>query len=72
MKDQLPIILIVDQDESGLGQIRYELKKHFTVTTATDPTEAESILGQYMVQCVVCDTYLDEASGIDFLRKVSY
>lgn len=66
----LPTILIVDENQQELERLADSLDGHFDVKTASNLTDAESMLEQYMVHAILCELQIQGASGIDFLTKV--
>ncbi|TVZ40514.1 two-component system response regulator HupR/HoxA [Alteromonadaceae bacterium 2753L.S.0a.02] len=68
--NNLPTILVVDDEVRGLETLRRTLEEDFEVKTAATTTEAEKILQDEWVQIILCDQRMPETTGVEFLTHV--
>ena len=66
--DELPTVLIVDDDELVLRGLARALKAQFSVTTAPAVEDAIELLQSVTFSAVVSDMDLPDGTGIDVLR----
>ncbi len=70
MEDNLPVVLIVDDEPRSLEALRRTLDEEFQVLTAVSAEAARTIMESEFVQIVLCDQRMPGGSGIDFLKLV--
>ena len=64
-------ILIIDDEELLLANLRLILKKHAThVFTALDASEGHKILREQDIHCVICDISMPGMTGVELIKKV--
>lgn len=63
-------LLLLDDDENHLSQLKAALSDEFNVITATQPNMAFRLLGQSSADLLVVDLNMPEVSGLDVLRVV--
>jgi two-component system, NtrC family, response regulator HupR/HoxA len=68
--NNLPTILIVDDEPRSLETLRRILEEDFDVKTAVTVGEAEGILQQEWVQIILCDQRMPDVTGVEFLKQV--
>jgi PAS domain S-box-containing protein len=64
-------ILVIDDNTAWAQLICDQLEQSdatFSMTTATGATEAQSVLSNTSVDCIVCDYYMPKMNGIEFLE----
>lgn len=66
----VPTVLIVDDEVQGLESLACILDKEFDVKVAANTDDAERILQQEWVQIILCDQYLSDVNGAEFLKRV--
>jgi two-component system response regulator HupR/HoxA len=66
----LPIILVVDDEKQSQEALRRVLSDEFRVLTASNASEAESVLETENVHAILCDQRMPGTQGVDFLRAV--
>ena len=70
MADQLPTILVVDDEPHSVAAMRMALEDDFTVLEAADAAEAWELMEQHWVQVVVSDQRMPGKTGIELLTEV--
>ncbi len=68
--NNLPTILVVDDEVRGLESLQRILDDEFDVKTASTVAEAERILQQEWVKIILCDQRMPDTSGVEFLKQV--
>ena len=66
----LPVVLLVDDELRSLEAMRRTLEEDFDVLTASDTTQARALLEQHTVAVILCDQRMPGQTGIDFLKEV--
>ena len=66
----LPIILVVDDERQSQEALRRVLSDEFRVLTASNATEAETVLSSEMVHAILCDQRMPGTQGVEFLKSV--
>ena len=67
--NQLPSILVIDDELRSVESLERILEEDFTVNTATSIVEAEKILSSEWIQIILCDQRMPDMTGVDFLKK---
>ena len=70
MADNLPVVLIVDDEVRSLEALRRTLEEEFLVLCCGGADEAREIMEREFVQIVLCDQRMPGQSGIEFLKLV--
>ncbi len=70
MTDNLPTILIVDDEIRSLEALERNLADHFDVRTAADMEKAREILATDWVRIIMCDQRMPHMTGVQFLKQV--
>jgi two-component system response regulator HupR/HoxA len=68
--NDLPTVLIVDDEVRGLEALQRILLDDFDVKTASNVEDAEKILEHEWVQIILCDQRMPDMTGVEFLKKV--
>lgn len=68
--NDLPVVLVVDDEVRSLETLRRTLEEDFQILTADSAREAEAILKRDWVQVILCDQRMPEMTGVEFLRNV--
>ena len=68
--NDLPTVLIVDDEVRGLEALQRILLDDFDVKTASNVEDAEQILEREWVQIILCDQRMPDMTGVEFLKKV--
>jgi two-component system, NtrC family, response regulator HupR/HoxA len=66
----LSTILIVDDEVRSLESLKRNLSDSFEVKTATNTTEAKSILEKEWIKIILCDQRMPDLTGVEFLITV--
>lgn len=66
----LPIVLVVDDEVRSQEALRRVLGEDFEVLTASNASEAESLLESEMVHAIMCDQRMPGRPGVEFLKTV--
>ncbi|NFV80265.1 sigma-54-dependent Fis family transcriptional regulator [Magnetospirillum aberrantis SpK] len=66
----LPIILVVDDERQSQEALRRVLSDEFRVLTASNASEAETVLSSEMVHAILCDQRMPGTQGVEFLKSV--
>jgi len=64
-------VLIIDDNVAWTQLIRDQLEQSdpmFSIKTATGATEAQSVLSDTSINCIVCDYYMPNMNGVEFLE----
>ncbi len=67
MSENLPTVLIVDDEVRSLEALERNLSDDFDVKTAATVAEAEAILNDEWVQIILCDQRMPDMTGVEFL-----
>ncbi|TVO59367.1 sigma-54-dependent transcriptional regulator [Denitromonas halophila] len=70
MSQNLPTVLVVDDEVRSQEALRRTLEEDFTVFTAASAEAAAAIMAREWVQIVLCDQRMPGASGVQFLAEV--
>ena len=70
MSENLPTILIVDDEIRSLEALERNLADDFEVKTASTIEMAEQILEDEYVQIIMCDQRMPDLTGVQFLKQV--
>lgn len=70
MSDNLPTVLIVDDEVRSLEALERNLADQFDVKTAATTAEARKILQREWVQIILCDQRMPDETGVQFLQEV--
>ena len=68
--DDLPLVLVVDDEQRSQEAIRRTLDEDFRVLTASDAEAARGLLERQSVSVILCDQRMPGLSGVDFLKEV--
>ncbi len=68
--NELPTILVIDDEVRSLESLERILCLDFDVKTAADIATAEEILQNEWVQVILCDQRMPNTSGVEFLKTV--
>lgn len=70
IEQQLPSILVVDDDQKSVDTLKRVLKRQFTVFTATSAADAKEILRFEYIQIILSDHRMPEETGVALLIYV--
>ncbi len=70
LDDDLPLVLLVDDEVRSLEAMRRTLDEDFRILTADETDTARELLGRHAVSVVVCDQRMPGQTGIQFLKEV--
>ncbi|MBI3146984.1 MAG: sigma-54-dependent Fis family transcriptional regulator [Betaproteobacteria bacterium] len=68
--EELPLVLIVDDEQRSLETLRRTLEEEFRVVVAASAEDALRVLESEFVQVVLSDQRMPNMSGVEFLRRV--
>jgi len=68
--DDLPLVLLVDDEVRSLQAMRRTLDEDFRILTASDTDEARELLERHSVSVILCDQRMPGCSGVVFLKQV--
>ena len=68
--EELPLVLIVDDEQRSLETLRRTLEEEFRVVVAACAEDALRVLESEFVQVVLSDQRMPNMSGVEFLRRV--
>jgi len=68
--DDLPVVLVVDDEVRSQEAMRRTLDEEFQVLTAGDAEAARALLERHRVAVILCDQRMPGQSGVDFLKQV--
>ncbi|WP_088278965.1 sigma-54 dependent transcriptional regulator [Ideonella sp. A 288] len=68
--DDLPIVLVVDDEVRSQEAMRRTLDEDFRILTASDSASARALLERHPVAVILCDQRMPGQSGVDFLKDV--
>jgi two-component system response regulator HupR/HoxA len=68
--DQLPTVLVVDDEVRSQDAIRRTLEEDFAVLTASSASEARVLFEQQSISVVLCDQRMPDVTGVRFLKEV--
>lgn len=64
------IVLVVDDEVRSQEALRRVLSEEFEVLSASSAAEAEVLLENEMVHCILCDQKMPDCTGVNFLTTV--
>ncbi|MGX9353130.1 sigma-54-dependent transcriptional regulator [Shimia sp. W99] len=70
MSENLPTILLIDDEEHSLAAMRMALEDDFECLTATGADAAKALMEEHFVQVIFCDQRMPGKTGVDFLTEV--
>ncbi|MBL0088671.1 MAG: sigma-54-dependent Fis family transcriptional regulator [Ideonella sp.] len=70
LPDDLPLVLLVDDEVRSLQAMRRTLDEDFSILTASDAEQARDLLERHAVAVILCDQRMPGCSGVDFLKQV--
>ena len=70
LTDDLPTVLVVDDEVRSQDAMRRTLDEDFTVFTATSADEARGLLERQPVSVILCDQRMPGQTGVNFLKEV--
>jgi len=68
--EELPLVLLVDDEQRSLETLRRTLEEEFRVVVAASAEDALRVLESEFVQVVLSDQRMPNMSGVEFLRQV--
>jgi two-component system response regulator HupR/HoxA len=68
--DDLPLVLLVDDEVRSQEAMRRTLEEDFGILTASDSYGARDLLERHAVAVILCDQRMPGQSGVDFLKEV--
>ena len=68
--NNLPVVLVIDDEPRSLEALRRTLEDEFQVLTAANAEEGAAVLGREFVHIVLCDQRMPGMSGVEFLKLV--
>jgi two-component system response regulator HupR/HoxA len=68
--DDLPLVLVVDDEVRSQEAMRRTLDEDFRILTASDTEAARSLLERHAVAVILCDQRMPGQTGVDFLKEV--
>jgi two-component system response regulator HupR/HoxA len=68
--DDLPLVLVVDDEVRSQEAMRRTLEEDFHILTASDAQQARVLLQRHPVNVILCDQRMPGQSGVDFLKDV--
>ncbi len=68
--EELPLVLVVDDEQRSLEALRRTLEEEFRVVMAASAEDALRVLESEFVQVVLSDQRMPNMSGVEFLRQV--
>ena len=69
-RDDLPLVLVVDDELRSQEAMRRTLDEDFRVLTAGDTDIARQLISRHEVAVVLCDQRMPGQTGIEFLKEV--
>ncbi|MDO9284611.1 MAG: sigma-54 dependent transcriptional regulator [Aquabacterium sp.] len=70
LSDDLPVVLVVDDEVRSQEAMRRTLDEEFQVLAAGDADAARALLERHRVAVILCDQRMPGQSGVDFLKQV--
>ena len=70
MVNDLPVVLLVDDEVRSQDAMRRTLDEDFTVFTASSADEARGLLERQPVSVILCDQRMPGVTGVNFLKEV--
>lgn len=70
MSNNLPTVLVIDDEVRSQEALRRTLEEEFTVLTASSAMEGRGIMEREHVQVILCDQRMPEMTGVEFLKDV--
>ncbi len=68
--EDLPTLLLVDDDADTLKYLVHSLKNHYSILLADNGQKALDILKKNKVNIIISDIMMDEMDGLEFCKKV--
>jgi two-component system response regulator HupR/HoxA len=68
--EDLPLVLVVDDEVRSQEAMRRTLEEDFRILTASDAQQARGLLERHPVNVILCDQRMPGQSGVDFLKDV--
>jgi len=68
--DDRPLVLLVDDEVRSQEAMRRTLDEDFRILTASDTTQARSLLERHPASVILCDQRMPGQTGVEFLREV--
>jgi two-component system response regulator HupR/HoxA len=68
--DELPLVLVVDDEVRSQESMRRTLEEDFRVLTASDSQGARVLLERHTPAAILCDQRMPGQRGVDFLKEV--
>jgi two-component system, NtrC family, response regulator HupR/HoxA len=68
--DDLPLVLLVDDEVRSQEAMRRTLEEEFRILTASDAEAARALLERHSVAVILCDQRMPGQSGVAFLKDV--
>jgi two-component system response regulator HupR/HoxA len=68
--DELPLVLVVDDELRSQEAMRRTLDEDFSVLAAGDAAAARALLERHAVAVILCDQRMPGTSGVEFLKEV--
>ncbi len=67
--DNLPTVLVVDDEVRSQDAIRRTLEEEFSVLTASSAAQARVLCEQHTVCVILCDQRMPDMTGVSFLKE---
>ncbi|NVO06244.1 MAG: sigma-54-dependent Fis family transcriptional regulator [Rhodoferax sp.] len=68
--DELPCILLLDDEQRSLETMRRTLEEEFRILCASSVAQARETLARHSVDVILCDQRMPDMSGVAFLKEV--
>ena len=72
MKNPLPPILYIDDEEDNLTVFYSAFRRNYTIHQATSGAEGLDLMKKHKVHLVIADQRMPEMTGIEFLEKIKH
>ena len=69
LTDDLPLVLVVDDEVRSQEAMRRTLDEDFRIVTASDAEAARAAMERHAVAVVLCDQRMPGLSGVEFLKE---
>jgi two-component system, NtrC family, response regulator HupR/HoxA len=70
LPDNLPVVLLVDDEVRSLDAMRRTLDEDFAILTAESAEQARAVLARQEVAVILCDQRMPGLTGVAFLKEV--
>jgi len=70
LADDLPLVLLVDDEVRSQEAMRRTLDEDFRILTASDTAAARALLERHAVAVILCDQRMPGQTGVQFLKEV--